>query len=145
MRYCINCRRMIPDDSPTDYCDICWPTFNPANQYYNQQPYQQPYQQQYQQPYQQPYQPYQQPFPPFQPQPAQANKSYASLVLGIVGIVTAFLFALVGHITSIIGIVLGVKEYNSRHDVSGLVLSIIGEILSIISSIIGAIVLGGLV
>lgn len=146
MRYCINCRRVIPDDSPTDYCDICWPTFNPANQYYTQQQYQQPYQQPYQQQYQQPnyQQQYQQPFPPFQPQPIQANKSYASLVLGIIGIVTAFLFALVGHITSIIGIVLGVKEYNSRNDVSGLVLSIIGEILSIISSIIGAITLGGL-
>ena len=67
------------------------------------------------------------------------SKSSASLVLGIIGIVFAWLFALVGHITSIIGIVLGIKEYKENEKMSGLVLSIIGEVCSIFSSIIGAV------
>ena len=79
------------------------------------------------------------PPPPQYYQPAP-QKSYASLVLGIIGIVFAWLFALVGHITSIIGIVLGVKEYKATGGVSGLVLSIIGEVCSIISSVLGVII-----
>ena len=67
------------------------------------------------------------------------HKSSASLVLGIIGIVFAWLFALVGHITSIIGIILGIKEYRETEKITGLVLSIIGEVCSIFSSIIGAV------
>lgn len=68
---------------------------------------------------------------------APKKKSSVSLILGIVGIVSAWLFALVGHITSIIGIVFGVKEYNETGNMAGLVVSIIGEICAIISSVIG--------
>ena len=68
------------------------------------------------------------------------EKTQVSLVLGIVGIVFAWLFALVGHITSIIGIVIGIKEYKETEKMTGLVLSIIGEVCSIFSSIIGAVV-----
>ena len=67
------------------------------------------------------------------------KRTSAALVLGIVGIVFAWLFALVGHITSITGIVLGIKEYKETEKMTGLVLGIIGEVCSIFSSIIGAV------
>lgn len=67
-----------------------------------------------------------------------------SLILGIVGIVTAWLIAIVGHITSIIGIVFGIKEYKETGKMTGLVLSIVGEVCSIFSSIIGAVAMSGL-
>ena len=66
------------------------------------------------------------------------ESSKAAVVLGIIGIVFAWLFALVGHITSIIGIVLGIKEYRNSGKMAGLTLSIIGEVCAIFSSIIGA-------
>ena len=68
------------------------------------------------------------------------RKTNTSVILGIVGIVSAWLFALVGHVTSIIGIVLGIREYKASDKIDGLVLSIIGEICSMISSVIGAII-----
>ncbi len=71
--------------------------------------------------------------------PPANNQTYASLVLGIVGIIFAWVFALVGHITSIIGIVLGAKAYKATNKMSGLVVSIIGEICSIISSVMGVV------
>ncbi len=67
------------------------------------------------------------------------SKTYMSVILGIIGIIFAWLFALVGHITSIIGIILGIKEYKETEKMTGLVLSIIGEVCSIFSSIIGAV------
>lgn len=72
------------------------------------------------------------------------KKTSVSLILGIIGIVFAWLFALVGHIVSIIGIVFGIKEYKESEKMTGLVLSIIGEVCSIFSSIIGAVALSGL-
>lgn len=66
----------------------------------------------------------------------------APIILGIVGIIFAWVFALVGHITSIIGIVLGIREYKANERMAGLVLSIIGEVFSIFSSIIGAVIFG---
>lgn len=61
----------------------------------------------------------------------------AAMVLGILGIVFAWLYALIGHILSIIGIVLGAREYSETRNPTGLILSIIGEICSIISSVLG--------
>lgn len=72
------------------------------------------------------------------------NKSYTSIILGIIGIVSAWIFALAGHITSIIGIVFGIQEYKKSDKITGLVLSIIGEICSIISSVIGAVVMSNI-
>ena len=108
---------------------------NPAQHGYQQpgQTYQQPYQASYQAPYQ----PYQQGYQAPYQQPVRQS-SPASLILGIVGIIFAWLFALVGHITSIIGIVLGIKEYRQNGKMAGLILSIIGEVCSILSSAIGA-------
>ena len=67
------------------------------------------------------------------------HQTKVSLILGIIGIVFAWLFALVGHITSIIGIIIGIKEYKETEKMTGLILSIIGEVCSIFSSIIGAV------
>ena len=72
------------------------------------------------------------------------KKTQISLILGIVGIVFAWLFALVGHITSIVGVVIGIKEYKETDKMTGLVLSIVGEVCSIFSSIIGAVALSGI-
>ena len=69
------------------------------------------------------------------------KKTQVSLILGIVGIVFAWLFALVGHITSIIGVVIGIKEYRETNKMLGLIVSIVGEVCSILSSIIGAVVM----
>lgn len=71
------------------------------------------------------------------------SKTSVALILGIVGIVTAWFFALVGHIVSITGIVLGTMEYKRTKKIAGLVLSIVGEACAIISSIIGAVLVGG--
>ncbi len=73
-----------------------------------------------------------------------SKKTQISLILGIIGIVFAWLFALVGHIISIIGIVIGIKEYKETEKMTGLVLSIIGEVCSIISSIIGAVAMSSI-
>lgn len=70
-------------------------------------------------------------------------KTQTSLVLGIIGIVFAWIFALVGHIASIIGIVIGIKEYKETNKMTGLTLSIIGEICAIFSSILGAVSMAG--
>ena len=67
------------------------------------------------------------------------KKFQVSIIFGIVGIVFAWLFALIGHISSIIGIIIGIKEYKATEKMTGLSLSIIGEVCSIISSIIGAV------
>ena len=75
---------------------------------------------------------------------SQPKKAQTSLILGILGIVFAWIFALVGHITSIIGIVIGIKEYKENEKMAGLVLSIIGEVCSIFSSIIGAVTFAAL-
>ena len=74
-------------------------------------------------------------------QPTYAPKKIqVSLILGILGIIFAWLFALIGHIVSIVGIVIGVKEYNETHSSVGLVLSIIGEACAILSSAMGVII-----
>ena len=71
--------------------------------------------------------------------PPAANKTSVALILGICGIVLAWLFALLGHASSIVGIVFGVKEYKETGKTAGLALSIVGEACSIISSLIGVV------
>lgn len=72
------------------------------------------------------------------------EKVQISVILGAVGIVFAWLFALIGHITSIIGIVIGIKEYQQNNTITGLTVSIIGEVCSIFSSIIGAAIMSSI-
>ncbi|MBE7063462.1 MAG: zinc ribbon domain-containing protein [Ruminococcaceae bacterium] len=71
------------------------------------------------------------------------TKTQTSVILGIIGIVFAWLFALVGHVVSIIGIIRGIKDYKETEKMTGLILSIIGEACSIFSSIIGAVAMAG--
>ena len=71
---------------------------------------------------------------------SKPEKKQISVIFGIVGIVFAWLFAIVGHITSVTGIIIGIKEYKETNKMTGLALSIIGEACSIFSSIIGAVI-----
>ena len=65
------------------------------------------------------------------------KKTSVAMILGIIGIVFAWLFAIVGHAVSIIGIVMGIKEYKETGKNTGLIVSIIGEVCAVISSLIG--------
>ena len=62
-----------------------------------------------------------------------SGKHTASLVLGIIGVV-AWLIPIFGFPTTITGLVFGVKTENT----SGIVLNIIGLVLTIINASIGA-------
>ena len=74
--------------------------------------------------------------------PVENKKSFSQvgLILGILGIVFAWVFALAGHALSITGIVIGAKEFKRTHNPAGLVTSIIGEICAIVSSILGILI-----
>ena len=80
--------------------------------------------------------------PPVYDAPVQpeVKKNFTPLVLGILGIIFAWLFALVGHVLSIIGIITGAAECKRTGNASGLVVSIIGEACAILSSFIGIII-----
>ncbi|MBR5569765.1 MAG: zinc ribbon domain-containing protein [Oscillospiraceae bacterium] len=67
-----------------------------------------------------------------------------SMILGIIGIIAAWIFALAGHITSIIGIVYGLKEQRETGHSNGLICSIIGEVCSVFSSLLGIVLYSGL-
>lgn len=69
------------------------------------------------------------------------KKTQVSLILGIIGIVSAWMFALVGHIVSIAGIVVGISENKKTGKNTGLIVSILGEVCAIISSFIGILVM----
>lgn len=73
--------------------------------------------------------------------PSNGSKTNSSktLILGILGIVFAWLFAIVGHALSIIGIVVGLKEKRETGKSTGLTICIIGEVCAVISSLIGII------
>lgn len=66
------------------------------------------------------------------------SASKSSVALGIIGIICAFLIAIVGHICSIISIILGIIDCTKHKKPTGLILGIVGEVLAIFSSIIGA-------
>ena len=79
-------------------------------------------------------QPQPQPQPPAKP---VDNSPKAALILGILGIVFAWFFAFVGHVLSIIGIIIGAVELKKTRKPAGLIVSIVGETCAIASSIIG--------
>lgn len=62
----------------------------------------------------------------------------ASIVLGIISIVTAvtFLFAILGVILSIIGLILAICALKKVNNASGITLNIVGGVLSLINVII---------
>ena len=81
---------------------------------------------------------------PIPQQPNTQNKSYVSLILGIIGIVFALLFAIIGHACCITGICLGIKERNRGQSSTGLVLCIVGEVLAVLNSLLGMILALGI-
>ena len=60
-----------------------------------------------------------------------------AIILGILGCVFAWLFAIIGHALAIVGICLGVKEYKTNKKMAGLVVSVIAEFMALMSSLIG--------
>ena len=66
-----------------------------------------------------------------------------SLILGIIGICFSMLFALIGHICCIVGICIHPKKENYSNRNSYYV-CIVGEVLSIISSILGFMIFASL-
>lgn len=71
---------------------------------------------------------------PYQKQQKPLDYSTISLVLGIVGLV--FCFSCSGFIINIVGIVFGIKAKNESGRQAGLIMSIIGLVLAIITTII---------
>lgn len=71
------------------------------------------------------------------------KKSYAGLILGIISLV-AWLLPIAGYPVSIVGIVLSTKAIkkpdNKTIAIVGMVLSIIGLILTLINSFLGALI-----
>ncbi|MCD8500451.1 MAG: DUF4190 domain-containing protein [Bacillaceae bacterium] len=75
-----------------------------------------------------------------------SGKATASLVLGLVGIIAWFI-PLFGYPVTITGLVLGVKGLKSKNRgmaIAGVTLSIIFLVITIINSIIGAIIASSL-
>jgi hypothetical protein len=108
------------------------------NQPYGQQPYgQQPYGQQ---PYQNQY---------AQPIPAPKDTSglaTAALVLGIIGLLGAWLLALIGYVLGILAIVFGVKGRSSskaKLATAGIVLGAVTLLFACVNSILGVILMSG--
>lgn len=71
---------------------------------------------------------------------ANTTRPKAGLILGILGIVFAWLFAIVGHVLSIIGIIVGITEYKTTNIMNGIILSIVGESCAIFSSLMGYVI-----
>lgn len=66
------------------------------------------------------------------------KKTYsAGLTIGILSIPCGLLIAISGWILGIVGIVMNSKHKNEYNTTAGLILSIIGLVLSIINSIVG--------
>ncbi|MBR2413011.1 MAG: zinc-ribbon domain-containing protein [Clostridia bacterium] len=120
MNFCPNCGAAL--QAGENFCSACGTPVQqaPANQYAQPQENYNPY-------------------PEANQAPVENKKSPVPVVLGVLGIVFAWLFALIGHVLSIVGIVLGVKEYKANKNIAALVLPIIGEVCAVVSSVIGII------
>ena len=73
--------------------------------------------------------------------PEKKPLDIASLVLGILSIVFGLLIALVGDILGIIGLILAIVKRKDKNTRAGLILSIIGLVVSIGNNILGAVLL----
>lgn len=65
----------------------------------------------------------------------------AGLVVGILSIPCGLLIAISGWILGIVGIVINAKNKVDKNTTAGLALSIIGLVVSVINSIVGAILM----
>lgn len=77
--------------------------------------------------------------PSAQTEPKQIH--VAALVMGILSIVFSLLFAIVGDILGIIGIVLSIAKKKEYRTTASLVCSIIGLVLSIVNHVAGALLI----
>ena len=77
--------------------------------------------------------------PSAQTEPKQIH--VAALVMGILSIVFSLLFAIVGDILGIIGIVLSIAKKKKYRTTASLVCSIIGLVLSIVNHVAGALLI----
>lgn len=66
----------------------------------------------------------------------ESRKVQISFVFGALGIIFAWIFPVIGHIVSILGIVIGNKEGKETGKNIGLYVSIIGELFAILSSLV---------
>ena len=73
----------------------------------------------------------------------EKQTNIAGLVLGILSIPFAFIFALVGWILSITGLVINVVKRKENKTTAGTILCIIGLLCSLVSSILGAMIVTG--
>lgn len=79
-------------------------------------------------------------------QSKQTNTTYtAGLVVGILSIPCGWVLAISGWILGIVGIVLNLKKKTEYKTTVGLVLSIIGLVGSIINSILGYLIVTGVI
>jgi uncharacterized Zn finger protein (UPF0148 family) len=72
---------------------------------------------------------------------SKGTKVSTATILGLVGFVFSWIIAIVGHIVSIIGIVLGAKEAKESNNKFGLYVCIIAEICAVLSSALGILIM----
>ena len=134
-RYCPNCGNPLEENA--SFCTNCGSAVqNQENNTYNNNNYNNGYNN-YNNGYNNGYNNYYNNSNGYQQPVQNTSTPKTALVLGILGIVFSFFFALAGHILSIIGIVIGNKEKKTMNYSTGLTLSIIGEVCSAISSLLG--------
>ncbi|MCL2367670.1 MAG: hypothetical protein FWC72_01615 [Oscillospiraceae bacterium] len=68
----------------------------------------------------------------------------ASLVLAIIGIVFAVLLPIVAYPLLIVGLVLAVSRRKTQQTIPGLVLCIIGLVVAVVNSVLGALLFSGM-
>ena len=68
------------------------------------------------------------------------NKVSIATILGVIGFVFAWLFAIIGHGIAIAGIVMGVKESKETGNKTALAICVLAEICAFLSSLLGIIV-----
>lgn len=135
-KYCQNCGNLVDDNAA--FCTKCGAAIQKEenNTYNNYNSYNNGYNN-YNNGYNNGYNNYYNNSNGYQQPMQNTSTPKTALVLGILGIVFSFFFALAGHILSIIGIVIGSKEKKTMNYSTGLTVSIVGEVLSVISSILG--------
>lgn len=68
--------------------------------------------------------------------PKSRGETPTAVILGIVGFICAWCYVLVGHVVSVVGIVLGARDYRETGSKTGLILSIIAEACCVIVTIV---------
>lgn len=72
---------------------------------------------------------------------SSSNKISIATILGIVGFVFAWLFAIIGHAAAIAGIVMGIKESKESGNKSVITICVLAEVCAVLSSLLGIIMM----